>query len=372
MNTKTAEITLFGATGYTGQLIAHALAREGFSFRLAGRSAEKLAALADSLPGSPTWLTADALKPSTLPLLFQGTRLLINCAGPFTDIGERVIAQAAMSGTHYLDTTNELGYVFRARSYSEMAKRTGAALVPACAFEVAFGDCSAQRTGSKLSDPSRHEPLDEVNVVYVLKGKGASQGTRRSAVRSLATSWIAYRDGDWTGQVPGGKVRQFPMPGGPRHALSFPSCESITIPAHLPVRRVDTWMATTTGARFWAPVVIPLFARLSRSILRPLILKMASSGGFSPGSALDVGLRSDSPFIIYTQARQAERTCWTALLGQNPYGLTAEIIAYAARQLTQPGYDRSGMLAPAQAFDSQAFLGYAQKNWGVELREGSL
>ena len=372
MNAQPAEITLFGATGYTGQLIARALAREGLSFRLAGRSAEKLAALAGSLPGQPAWLTADAAQAASLPPLFQGTRLLINCAGPFTDLGERVIAQAAMSGVHYLDITNELGYVFRARGYHEMAKHSGAALLPSCAFEVALADCAAHRAGSALLDPANTQPLDEVHVVYALSGKGASQGTRRSAVRSLATSWVAYREGGWTGQVPGGAVREFALPNGSRHALSFPSCESITIPAHLPVRRVDTWMSATPGARFWAPVLVPLFARLSRSILRGLILKIANRGGFSPASSPEASLRADSPFTVYAQARQGSRARWTALLGQDPYGITAEIITYAARELVQPGYDRSGFLAPAQAFDPQAFLGYAQERWDIALREGNL
>ena len=97
-------------------------------------------------------------------------------------------------------------------------------------------------------------------------------------MRSLATSWITYRDGEWKGQIPGGRVRKFSWPAAPgapetpHHALNFPSCESVTIPAHLLTRRVDVWMANIRAARFWAPVGIPLFARLSRSILRGLFL----------------------------------------------------------------------------------------------------
>jgi hypothetical protein len=56
------------------------------------------------------------------------------------------------------------------------------------------------------------------------------------------------------------------------------------------------------------------------------------------------------------------------LQGQDPYRITAEIVAYAARQLTAPGYERSGFLAPALAFDPQAFLDYAKDNWGVRIQ----
>lgn len=370
-------ITLFGATGYTGRLIAHTLDREKLPFRIAGRSEEKLAALSAELGATPEWLVADALRPATLPALFHGSRMLINCAGPFTDLGEKVIAQAAMAGVHYLDMTNELGYVFRARSYDEMARRTGSALVPACGFEVAFADCAANLLGQQMVADPNSDLLDEINVVYALGGTGASRGTRKSAVRSLATSWIAYRDGDWVGQVPGGRVRKFALPGASgssifaRHALNFPSSESVTLPAHLPVRRVDAWMTTTPGARFWAPVLIPLFARVSRSILRPLILSIAERGGASPAGALDIGVRADSPFTILVQVRQGKDIRWTAMQGKDPYGLTAKIAAYMAARMTAPGYERSGLLAPSQAADPAQFLAHAQEHWGLIITQGT-
>jgi len=101
----TKTLTLFGATGYTGQLIAHALDRRGLAFRLAGRSAERLAALSWSLESHPPTLVADVHSPNSLPALFDHTRLLINCAGPFTDLGEPVVALAAEHGVHLLMET---------------------------------------------------------------------------------------------------------------------------------------------------------------------------------------------------------------------------------------------------------------------------
>ncbi len=372
-------ITLFGATGYTGQLVAQALARAGLSFRIAGRSAEKLERLSAALPNQPRWLTADATRSSSLPAIFKDTRLLINCAGPFTDLGERVISQAALGGVHYLDITNELGYVFRSRGYHDLALKTGAALVPACGFEVALADCAAQRIGSALLEANGSESLDEINIVYMINWHGASSGTRRSAVRSLATSWVTYRDGSWTGQIPGKAVRSFTLPGEKtpikRYVLSFPSCESITVPTHLPVQQVNTWMTSSRGVRFWGPVLVPLLSRLSRSILRGAILSLASLGGkassasFPSGSLKDMEQRQSSSFVIYIAARSGDQKRTALLSGSDPYGLTAEIIAYAASQLTAPGYDRKGMLAPAQAFDPRALIDYAQKNWGITFLE---
>lgn len=186
-------ITLFGATGYTGRLTARALDRLGLPFRLAGRSPAKLAHLSKSLASCPPWLTADATQPNTLPSLCRDTRLLINCVGPFTDLGEPVLAQAALSGVHYLDTSNELAFVHHAHSYNIPARHSGAAIVPACGFEVALADCAAAILGQNAAAAA----FDEASVVYDLHGKGSSLATRQSALRSLATSWLAYRGGRW-------------------------------------------------------------------------------------------------------------------------------------------------------------------------------
>jgi short subunit dehydrogenase-like uncharacterized protein len=370
-------ITLFGATGYTGKKIARCLARDGLSFRIAGRSQEKLRALSQSLPNQPEWLIADAMNPNSLPPLFQGTRLLINATGPFTDLGERVVSLAAVNGSHYLDTTNELGFVFRLRSYDQMAKRSGAALVPACAFEVALADCMVNRLAAEIDQETGGLPLDEVNVVYAISGFGiSSAGTRRSAVRSLATSWLAYRNGDWVGQGPTGDVKRFDLPvppngsrrGNTHDAIAFPSSETVTLPAHVRLQNIHTWMTTGRSTRFWAPVLVPLVARFSGGPLRKVFTRLAAVGGVGMN---DQGQQPvNSPFSIYVMARGGGRSKWMVMHGNDPYVITAEIAAYAACQISQPDYNRSGLLAPAQALSPDALIAYAKENWAIELVKG--
>lgn len=366
-------ITLFGATGYTGQKIAAVLAREGLPFRIAGRSARRLDELAGSLKmvEPPAILLADVAQPETLIPLLQNTQVLINCAGPYTDLGERVLAQAALSGVHYLDMTNELGYRFKVRSYHELARRSKAAVVPACGFEVALADCLAALAARPILAADAARPLDSIEVVYALSGQGASAGTRRSAIRSLATSWISYQNGGWQGAVPGGRVQRFSIPGldgrvRPLHALSFPSCEAVTVPAHLPVRAVTTWMTTTPGARYWAPVLVPLFARLARSILGPLAVRLAGRGALQATNEQ----RQTDHFTITVTARRGEESSAMALLGHDVYGLTAEIMAYYARAMLAPDYQPAGVLAPAQAVDPTALLDTAVAHWNVTRQTG--
>jgi short subunit dehydrogenase-like uncharacterized protein len=348
-------ITLFGATGYTGVLVAGALDRAGLPFRLAGRSAARLAALAQSLPSHPPALIADVSQPHSLPALFAGTRLLINCAGPFTDLGEPVVALAAAHGVHYLDITNELAYVLRLRQYDALARQTGAAIVPACGFEVAVTDCAlaalTRGTGR----------VDEVDVTYALHGSGMSLGTRLSGLRIFATSGLAFRDGKLRAQPPGNAVRRTQINGREVSGLAFPSSELGTLPLHLPVENVRVWMAIARRAAGLAPLVVPLVSTLLRTPLGGVTAQVVKRMLRPPAPEV----RTRDRFGIKLEVRAGDVRREQTWLGPDPYWLTGEIAAYAARVMTAPDYDRRGVLAPAQALDAEAFLNWLKSVEGV-------
>jgi len=357
-------ITLFGATGYTGRLVAQALSRRGLApLRLAGRSPAKLARVAESLPNTPACLVADVKRTDTLPALCQDTRLLINCVGPFTDFGEAVLVQAVKNGISYVDISNELGYVYRMRAYDALARQAGAVVVPACGFEVVLADCAAAVLAQELA-VSEDNPADELCVVYALGGRGSSFGTRRSAVRSLAASWLEYRDGCWNGAVPGRETRRVQLSGESRPALSFPSAETVTAPSHIAVDRVSTWLLITRGASLWAPTLIPLFAWLARGPAFSRLVLWLSTRFAPPPST---GLRSEAPFSIKVELRRGDSSKALTLTGRGVYDLTAEIVTYAAEQLLHSDNGRAGVLAPALVLNPQKLLDHATENWGIQV-----
>jgi short subunit dehydrogenase-like uncharacterized protein len=354
-------IVVFGATGYTGRRVARVLDRTGLPFRLAGRSPEKLAALRETLASRPHTLTADVAAPGTLPALFDNTRVLINCAGPFTDLGEPVARLAATHGVHYLDLTNELSYAYRLRQYDALARQTGAALVPACAFEVAIADCLAALGARDLP-----RPLRSVDLVYVLPDGVMSYGTRLSALKTFARSWLAYRGGKWVQRLPGGAVRSGVIHGRPYRALAFPSCEAVTVPAHLDVNDVQAWLAVS---RRWAGVAAALLPLLSLLLRTPLSALIALSlRHLVPPPPEDS--THNSRFVVQVELTHVHGTRTLTARGDDPYGLTAEIAAYAAQQMLAKGYDRRGVLAPAQALEAEAFVGWLDGR-GVERSETS-
>lgn len=351
-------ITLFGATGYTGQLIAHALERRGLAFCLAGRSAEKLEALSRSLASHPPTLVADVHIPSSLPALFDNSQMLINCAGPFTDLGEPVVALAAARGVHYLDITNELAYVQRLQRYAELARRMGTAIVPACGFEVAIGDCAAALLTRDVPDV-----IDEIAITYYLGGSGASIGTRLSALRILATSWMAYRDGRLVRQAPGGALRRGTINGRPYTAIAFPSAETVTLPLHCRVRNIAVWMIVARRNARLISVGLPIAGWLLRTPLGRVAAHVMKRSAPPEAAA-----RAQGRFAIKVENTRAGKTQAQVWSGRDAYGLTGEIAAYAAKIMTAADFSKAGVLAPSQALAPEPFLEWLRQHAEVAVK----
>src|SRR5438874_2542384 len=104
------DILLFGATGYTGKLTAHALTRRGASFVIAGRDRSKLDALAAETGATDVRL-ARVGDVDGLTGALRDVRVMITCVGPFTRYGETAVEAALRARVHYLDSTGEGTFV---------------------------------------------------------------------------------------------------------------------------------------------------------------------------------------------------------------------------------------------------------------------
>src|SRR3954470_7569170 len=105
-------IVVFGAAGYTGRLIAERLVAAGARPLLAGRSDERLAAMASEL-GGLEWAHADAMRQNTVLELVTGADVLISTVGPFAKWGGPALRAAVEAGCVYLDTTGEPAHIRR-------------------------------------------------------------------------------------------------------------------------------------------------------------------------------------------------------------------------------------------------------------------
>ncbi len=183
------DITLFGATGFTGALTAEYLAThlpEGGTWAIAGRNRQKLQAVADQVAAAggvaPELVHADVEDAASMRAMAEGTRVLISTVGPYVQHGDPAVKAAAEAGIAYVDLTGEPEFVDRTwLAHHETALRTGATLVHACGFDSIPYDLGVLYTVEQLPEGV---PLDVKG--YIRAGGTASGGTFHSAVGAFS------------------------------------------------------------------------------------------------------------------------------------------------------------------------------------------
>jgi short subunit dehydrogenase-like uncharacterized protein len=187
------DIVLYGATGFVGKLTAQYLARAGAAARiaLAGRSAERLGAVRDSLGGRAAgWpvIVADASAPSSLHAMAARTQVVVTTVGPYTRYGLPLVAACAAAGTDYADLTGEAIFVRNSIDlYHKQAVDTGARIVHSCGFDSIPSDLSVYALHRRVTDDGTGELADTTLVVRAFSG-GLSGGTIASGVEMMRTA----------------------------------------------------------------------------------------------------------------------------------------------------------------------------------------
>jgi short subunit dehydrogenase-like uncharacterized protein len=348
-------IVLYGASGYTGRLVVEELERRGLEYVLSGRDQAKLAAVAGERGAPVRAVPLDDER--GLRELLADAEVVISCAGPFALTGHALVRAAIDTGTHYVDSTGEQPFIKSVFDrHGPAAERAGVALVPALGFDYAPGDCIARLAAKG------HEPLDELVIGYAVKGFGVSRGTMRSALEIMKGGDVVYEDGDWR-PAPFGVFRasfDFPDPIGRQAMSRYPSGEVITIPRHTRTRRVTSLLTARTMAPHPAlapalPYTLPPLALTLRTPLRGLLSRAVGALPEGPGESE----RRAAEFTIVAVARGEDGSEGRGVArGSDVYGLTAVTLVHGAELMSAPGYDRAGALAPAAAYEPEAFLNF--------------
>jgi short subunit dehydrogenase-like uncharacterized protein len=350
-------IAIYGASGYTGTLVVSELVRRGLDHVVSGRNEDKLRAVAERAGSDAPVLAAPVDDVRALRRVFEDCAAVINCAGPFTRHGEAVVRAAVESATHYVDTTGEQPYMKRiADRYDAAARSADVAVVTAMGFDYVPGDliCRLAAEG--------HEPVRELVVAYAVSGFGPTHGTMRSALEALKGGDFAYVDGDWrpAGAGPLRARFSFPAPIGSQPVGKYPSGEIVTVPRHTDVRTVTSLVTLTTFlpvARL-APLVPFVLPAMGLVLRTPLGGVLDSAIGALPEGP-DEASRRAAEFTIVAVAHGEDGSTGSGVVrGSDVYGLTAVTAVHGAAHMAAEGYDRSGVLPPATAYDPVAFLNY--------------
>jgi short subunit dehydrogenase-like uncharacterized protein len=142
-STPKFDIVVYGATGFTGQLVAEYLAQHYVGagdpkWAMAGRSLEKLASVRDAIgaPADTALIVADASDPASLQAMIDQTKSVVTTVGPYLLYGNDLVAACAASGTDYFDLCGETPWMRRMiDAHEATAQRSGARIVFSCGYD---------------------------------------------------------------------------------------------------------------------------------------------------------------------------------------------------------------------------------------------
>lgn len=192
------DVIVYGATGYTGQLVAEHFARRygaGSDIRwgLAGRSIDRLSRVRDEIgaSGKVPLIAADAADRSSLRAMAERARVVLTTVGPYQLYGSELVAACVASGTDCLNLTGEPHWM-RAMidAHEQEAKRTGARIMHSCGFDSIPFELGVYVTQSLARQKFGHPVARVKGRVRTIRG-GLSGGT---AASGRTTREAAQRD----------------------------------------------------------------------------------------------------------------------------------------------------------------------------------
>lgn len=226
------KLMIYGATGYTGRMVAKCTHAAGLSLILGGRSHISLNQLGEQLGVSCSTFTLS--ESSVIDTALAGVSAVLNCAGPYIDTALPLMRAAIRLGVHYLDISAELDSYRLAEALDEEATAAGVMLLPGSGGSVAMLGCLAGHAAARVANPSK--------VAIALRVAGSmSRGSAISARRNVVTETLTLHDRRLTLR-PVGETAMFDFGNGevPCFAVTLP--DIITIGRSTGIPDVETYV----------------------------------------------------------------------------------------------------------------------------------
>ena len=274
---------IYGATGYTGRMLASRSLARGMSPVLAGRDEARLRQLAVPLDFESRAARLD--DPAALVRLLKGVRVVLNAAGPFVTTAGPLVAACLATGTHYLDVTGEPAVFAALERRGGMARRRGVMLLPGAGFVVVATDCLAAHVARRMPGAVW------LRLGISLPASYAGRGSLRTVARNLGPG-IRIRRGENLVVPPWSCLEHdFDYGWGYRTSLAVDWADTVTAFHTTGIRNIEVYLDLQPAERA-ALLASRLFAGWLRSpvgqaLLRTKIQRMPE--GPPPGDRLRAG-----------------------------------------------------------------------------------
>lgn len=261
---------VYGANGYTGELVARGAAAAGLNAVLAGRRREAVEPLATELKLEHRVAALD--DPAALDRALAGMSAVIHCAGPFVKTSRAMVDACLRNGVHYLDITGEIAVFEATAQLDEAAKQAGVMLMPGVGYDVVPSDCLALHLKRRLPSATR--------LTLAMKVVGRmSHGTASTTLLNAGGGGAIRKDGRITSVPVAHRSQAVDFGKGPETAVAIPWGDVSTAYYSTGIPNVETLVCVPAALRFGLKMSGPFGGLLGSPAVQKFLQSRIPAGG---------------------------------------------------------------------------------------------
>lgn len=334
---------IYGANGYTGQLIAQKAKRRGLRPILAGRNAQAVSGLARELGFESRVFACES--GDEMNKYLSDVDLVLHCAGPFSATSAPMLEACLKTKTHYLDITGEISVFESIHSQTERIRQAGVVAIPGVGFDVVPTDGVAAMLKDKLPEAT--------SLALAFKSSGSiSAGTAKTAIEGLGHDGAIRQDGKIVSVPAAYDVRKIRFNKNEEPAVTIPWGDVATAFYSTGIPNIRVYLRTTEATIRSMKLMSRMKPILSVPSVQKVLKKLA--GRFVTGPA-EVDRSTLKCFIwgevIAPDGRREELRLETP----EAYALTV-LTALAATERVLRGEVQAGAWTPSKAFGAKFIL----------------
>lgn len=338
-----ATALLYGATGYTGRLIARTASAYGIRPILAGRNPAAVAAVASEHGLEHRAFSLDDV--ARIDLALDGVSAVLHCAGPFIHTSAPMASACIRNGVHYIDITGEIEVIEQLHARDAEARAAGVMLLPGAGFDVVASDCLAAHLKQML-------PTATVLTLGIAGSGRLSHGTASTMVEHAGRGGMIRRHGKLTRVKLAAKARSIDFGFGPAKAVTISWGDVATGFYSTGIPNVEVYSVPPRGIKPVMMLARYLGWLLDSRVLKNFLQKRIRSG---PAGPSEEELRDGRSYVWGEVGDGAGNFAEARCTGPNGYLLTAHSALLILKRVLA-GEHRPGFQTPSLVYGADLIL----------------
>ena len=334
------DFVLYGANGYTGELIARLSKEYGLRPILSGRNSKAIQTLAAEL--NLAYKIVDLEDTVGLDELLKGQKLVIHAAGPFSKTAKQMVEACIRNHVHYTDINGDISCFELVKTYDKMAKKANCMLMPGIGFDVVPTDSVAKKISEDLPN------TQSLQLAFASIGTTVSHGTATTMAEKLGEGGAKRVNGKITKAPLGEKGMYIDFGKKQLFVMSIPWGDISTAYHTTGIPNIETFFAVKPNLYTWMKFQRYFNWILQMKLVRNFIQKKIDQRPAGP----DETMRTNGTSWVWGKGtNEIGETKIVRLIGPEGYTFTVHASLLIAREILKENWT-AGYQTPAGHFGS--------------------